>query len=80
MYNRFYQYLTENIIFYSKQFGLQTEHTTEHAIVQLVERLECLKFLGILIDENLCCKECLKYIVKVNLLKVSSSSIRQSPI
>ena len=80
MYNRFYQYLTENIILYSKQFGLQTEHTTEHAIVQLVERLECLKFLGILIDENLCCKECLKYIVKVNLLKVSSSSIRQSPI
>ena len=33
MYNRLYQYLTENKILYPKQFGFQTGHSTEHAIV-----------------------------------------------
>ena len=32
MYNCLYQYLTENKILYPKQFGLQTGHSTEHAI------------------------------------------------
>ena len=27
-----------------------------------IERSECLKFLGVLLDENLCCKEHIKYI------------------
>ena len=33
MYNRLYQYLTENKILYPKQFGFQTGHSAEHAIV-----------------------------------------------
>ena len=39
MYNRLYQYLTENKTFYPKEFGFQTGHSTEHAIVQLVDKI-----------------------------------------
>ena len=39
LYNRLYQYLTENKIFYSKQFGFQTGHSTEQAIVQLIDQI-----------------------------------------
>ena len=39
IYNRLYQYLTENKILYHKQFGFQTGHSTEHAIVQLVDQI-----------------------------------------
>ena len=55
MCNRLYQYLTENKILYPKQFGFQTGHSTEHAIVQLVDQiLESLEYnkytLGVSID------------------------------
>ena len=55
MYNRLYQYLTENKILYPKQFGFQTGHSTEHAIVQLVDQIlesfEHNKYtLGVFID------------------------------
>ena len=55
MYNRLYQYLTENKILYPKQFGFQTGHSTEHAIVQLVDQiLESFEYnkytLGVFID------------------------------
>ena len=39
MYNRLYQYLTENKIFYPTKFGFQAGHSTEHAIVQLVDQI-----------------------------------------
>ena len=39
MYNRLYQYLTENKTLYLKEFGFQTGHSTEHAIVQLVDKI-----------------------------------------
>ena len=55
MYNRLYQFLTENKIIYHKQFGFQTGHSTEHAIVQLVDQIlesfEHNKYtLGVFID------------------------------
>ena len=55
MYNRLYQYLTENKILYLDQFGFQTGHSTEHAIVQLVDQiLESFEYnrytLGVFID------------------------------
>ena len=55
MYNRLYQYLTENRILYPKQFGFQTGHSAEHAIVQLVDQIlepfEYNKYtLGVFID------------------------------
>ena len=55
MYNRLYQYLTENKILYPKQFSFQTGHLTEHAIVQLVDQVleffEHNKYtLGVFID------------------------------
>ena len=55
MYNHLYQYLTENKILYPMQFGSQTCHSTEHAIVQLVDQiLESFEYnkyaLGVFID------------------------------
>ena len=38
-YNRLYKYLTDNSILYKKQFGFQEGHSTEHAIVQLVDQI-----------------------------------------
>ena len=39
MCNRLYKYLTDNSIRYKKQFGFQEGHSTEHAIVQLVDQI-----------------------------------------
>ena len=55
MSNRLYQYLTENKIIYPEQSGFQTGHSTEHAIVQLVDQIleffEHNKYtLGVFID------------------------------
>ena len=55
MYNRLFKYLSENSILYEKQLGFQSSHTTEHAIVLLVNQLyqsfDKSKFtLGIYID------------------------------
>ena len=55
MYNRLFKYLTTNEILYKKQFGFQKGHSTEHAIIQLIDQinnsLEKNHFtLGIFID------------------------------
>ena len=55
MYDRLCQYLTENKNPYPEQFGFQTEHSTEHAIVQSVDQIfesfEYNKYtLGVFID------------------------------
>ena len=39
MYNRLSKYLSENSILYKKQFGFQTSHSTEHAILLPVNQL-----------------------------------------
>ena len=39
MCNRLFKYLSENSIIYEKQFGFQTSHSTEHAILLLVNQL-----------------------------------------
>ena len=39
IYNRRYKFLLENIILYQKQFGFQNAHSTEHAILQLVNQI-----------------------------------------
>ena len=39
MYNRLYKYLIENNISYSKEFGFQNGHSTDHAVVQLVDQI-----------------------------------------
>ena len=39
MYNRLCKYLTDNSTVYKKQFGFQEGHSTEHAIVQLVDQI-----------------------------------------
>ena len=38
MYNRLYKHLLNNNILYKKQFGFQENHSTDHAIIQLVEK------------------------------------------
>ncbi|XP_057289791.1 uncharacterized protein LOC130612454 [Hydractinia symbiolongicarpus] len=39
MYNRFYSFLTANNILYDNQFGFQAGHSTDHAIVKLVNEI-----------------------------------------
>ena len=39
MYNRLYKFLLESNILYQKQFGFQNAHSTEHAILQLVNQI-----------------------------------------
>ena len=40
MYNRLYKFLLENNILYQRQFGFQNAHSTEHAILQLVNQIK----------------------------------------
>ena len=39
MYNRLYKHLKEKDILYKKQFGFQQKHSTEHAILQLIDQV-----------------------------------------
>ena len=39
MYNRLYKYLCEKKLLYSKQFGFQKGHSTDYAIVHLVDKI-----------------------------------------
>ena len=39
MYNRLYKYLTDQKILRPQQFGFRKGHSTEHAIVQLVDQI-----------------------------------------
>ncbi|XP_065639530.1 uncharacterized protein LOC136072288 [Hydra vulgaris] len=55
IYNRIFEYITKNNLFYPKQFGFQKNHSTEHAIVEIVnqitDRFDNNKFtLGVFID------------------------------
>ena len=55
MYSLLYKYLSDNNVLYKKQFGFQEKHSTEHAILHLVDQINCsfeknLFTLGIFID------------------------------
>ena len=39
MYNRLYEYLTKNNLLFDKQFGFTKGHSTEHALIELVNRI-----------------------------------------
>ena len=39
MYNRLYSYLVNQKILYSKQFGFQKSHSTDHTIAQLADQI-----------------------------------------
>ena len=39
MYNKLYTYLTENNILFNLQFGFRCQHSTEHAIVELEDKI-----------------------------------------
>ena len=40
MYNRLYKHLLKNInILYKKQFGFQENHSTDHAVIQIVDQI-----------------------------------------
>ena len=39
MYNRLFKYLTETSILYDKPFGIRNPISTEHAIIELVDKL-----------------------------------------
>ena len=55
MHNKLFNYLTKNNISYSKQFGFPAFHSTNHAIVELVDEItngfiENKHTLGVFID------------------------------
>ena len=55
MYDRLYSYLTENKILFKIQFGFRSGHSTNHALLQLIDQIcECFEekkyFLGIFVD------------------------------
>ena len=39
MYNRLYNYPIENNIFFNKQFAFRAGHSTEHALLELVDQI-----------------------------------------
>ena len=39
MYKRLYNHLSQNHMFYPKQFGFQKSHSIEHAIIQLIDQI-----------------------------------------
>ena len=39
MYDCLYKHLLNNNILYKKQFGIQENHSTDHAIIQLVDQI-----------------------------------------
>ena len=39
MYKRLYNHLSEHNLLYQKQFGFQQGHSTEHAIMQLIDQI-----------------------------------------
>ena len=42
MYDRLYNYLTENKILFKKQFGFRSGHSTDHALLELIDQIcEC---------------------------------------
>ena len=55
MYHRLYEYFTANSILFDKQFGLRAGHSTEHALLELIDQI-CYSFddknyfLGIFIE------------------------------
>ena len=41
MYNPLYKHFCDNDILYKKQFGFHERHSNEHAIMQLVDQINC---------------------------------------
>ena len=41
MYNRLCKHLNDNNILYRKPFGIQEKHSIEHAIMQLLDQINC---------------------------------------
>ena len=55
MYDRLSSYLTENKILFKKQFGFRSDHSTNHALLELIDQIcQCFdeknNFLGIFVD------------------------------
>ena len=52
MYNKLFKCLTTNEILYKKQVGFREGHSTEHAIIQLIDQIKnsLKKTLGVFID------------------------------
>ena len=40
MYNRMIKFLEKNDIFYTKQFGFRSKHSTDHAILCIIDRIQ----------------------------------------
>ena len=91
IYNRLYSFFSENNVLHKKQFGFQKQHSTDHAIVYLVNQIlksfenKCYT-LGVFIDlkkafdtvdHNILLKKLFHYGVKGNTLKLLQSYLHK---
>ena len=84
IYNRFYTFFIENDILYEKQFGFQKQHSTEDAIIHLVNDIlksfvsnKCT--LGVFIDtvdQNILLRKLFHYGIRDNNLKLLQSYLQ----
>ena len=90
IYNRFYTFFIENAILYEKQFSFQKQHSTEHAIIHLVNDIlksfDSNKYtLGVFIDfakafdtvdHNILLRKLFHYGIRDNNLKLLQSYLQ----
>ena len=81
IYKRMYQFLTENNLIYDRQFGFRSKHSTNHALVSLIEEINShldtgQKSVGIFIDlqkafdtvnHSILCQKLLHYGLRGNI-------------
>ena len=87
IYNRLSSFFSENNILYKKQFGFQKQHSTDHAIVYLVNKIlksfenNCYTLGAFIdltraidtVDHNILLKKLFRYGVRANTLKLLQS-------
>ena len=92
MYNRLYSYLNDNNLFFQKQFGFREGHSTNHALIELINSIndsfnQNKYTLGVFIDlskafdtvdHNILLKKLSLYGIKNNSLKWFSSYLSNS--
>ena len=84
IYNRVYNYLNDNNLLFHKQFGFRKGHSTDHALIKLIDSIYDQNqytlevFIDLskafdTVDDNILINKLNSYCIKINSLKWSSS-------